>query len=46
MIVLALLVALVAIDGIARLDERKARRRPPEEPAKPDTITVDLTKRS
>jgi hypothetical protein len=45
-IVLALVVALVAIDAIARLDERRPRRRPPDDPAKQDKITVDLTKRS
>jgi len=45
-IVLALVVALVAIDAIGRLDERKRRQRPaPEDPAKHDTITVDLSKR-
>ncbi|HEX5063060.1 MAG TPA: hypothetical protein VFV99_26980 [Kofleriaceae bacterium] len=51
LVVLAVVVALVAIDAIARLDERKQPRLPPSSSGRDETmistqkIIVDLTKR-
>jgi hypothetical protein len=50
LVILALVVAVVAIDAIARLDERRPRREPETEAADESLIStqkiiVDLTKR-
>jgi hypothetical protein len=48
LVVLAVVVALVAVDAIARLDERRPRRKPPaqdEASISTQKIIVDLTKR-
>jgi hypothetical protein len=50
LVILALVVALVAIDAIARLDERRPRQEPEPETAderliSTQKIIVDLTKR-
>ena len=47
LIVLAIVVALVAIDAIGRLDERRPSKRPPRDPSVISTqkIVVDLSKR-
>jgi hypothetical protein len=46
-VILAIVVALVAIDAIGRLDERRPRKRPPPDEAGITTqkIVVDLSKR-
>jgi hypothetical protein len=49
LVMLAVVVAIVAIDAIGRLDERRARREPApsrdEDPSSTQKIIVDLTKR-
>ena len=47
LVILALVVAVVAIDAIARLDERRPRSQPPHDESVISTqkIVVDLTKR-
>jgi hypothetical protein len=50
LVILALVVAVVAIDAIARLDERRPRAKGPNAPADQSMIStqkivVDLTKR-
>ncbi|HEY5926537.1 MAG TPA: hypothetical protein VIV11_32845 [Kofleriaceae bacterium] len=47
LVILALVVAVVAIDAIARLDERRPRPKPPADESMISTqkIVVDLTKR-
>lgn len=46
-VVLAIVVALVAIDAIGRLDERRPRKQPPRDETGISTqkIVVDLSKR-
>lgn len=47
LIILAIVVAVVAIDAIARLDERRPRPQPRDETLiSTQKIVVDLTKRS
>jgi hypothetical protein len=47
LVILALVVAVVAIDAIARLDERRPRPKPADESMiSTQKIVVDLTKRS
>jgi hypothetical protein len=47
LVILALVVAVVAIDAIARLDERRPRAKPADETMiSTQKIVVDLTKRS
>jgi hypothetical protein len=50
LVILAVVVALVAIDALGRLDERAAKRRPvshsDERMISTQKIVVDLTKRS
>ena len=47
-VILAIVVALVAIDAIGRLDERRPRKRPPRDETAITTqkIVVDLSKRT
>lgn len=48
LVVLAIVVALVAIDAIGRLDERRPSKRAPKDPSLISTqkIVVDLSKRN
>lgn len=46
LVILAIVVAIVAVDAVGRLDERRPRKRKPDEASiSTQKIVVDLTKR-